>query len=122
VEPVACQAQQSVYRKTTGERLISVVVHMRRDSREPVMRIQLPLGIHIASGASVQIGSAPAAALSLESCTQDGCFVEYAVSPSDIAALIKGERLRVSVRDRRRTMVRYRVSGAGFAEAYAKLK
>jgi invasion protein IalB len=117
-----CQAYQSVYRKATGERLISVVVQIHRESREPIMRILLPLGIEIGYGASVQIGHAPAAILLLRSCNQNGCFAEYAISQNEIAALIKGERVRVSVRDRHRTMVRYRVSGAGFAEAYAKIK
>jgi len=121
-EPIRCQAYQSVYRTSTGEHLISVVVQVGGESQEPLMRIRFPLGIHIGYGASVQIGHASATELALESCNQKGCFAEFAISQTEIAALIKGERMKISVRDSQRRIVRYRVSGAGFAEAYAKIR
>jgi invasion protein IalB len=60
--------------------------------------------------------------LALRSCNSHGCFAEYALAEIDLAALIKGERLKISVRDRHSATVRYKVSGAGFAEAYAKIR
>jgi invasion protein IalB len=121
-DSIDCQARQSVYRKASGKRLVSVVVRVPRRFQMPVMSIYLPLSIDISYGALLQFGQTPTTRLALQSCNLYGCFAEYALAEVDLAALIKGERLKISVRDRHRATVRFRVSGAGFAEAYAKIK
>jgi invasion protein IalB len=121
-DSIDCHARQSVYRKATGKLLISVAVRVPRRFEKPIMSIQLPLSIDIAYGALLQFGQTPTMTLSLQSCNAHGCFAEYALAEIDLAALIKGERLKISVRDRHRATFRYRVSGAGFAEAYAKIR
>jgi invasion protein IalB len=121
-DSINCHARQSVRRKETGKRLISVTVRVPRRFQMPVMSIHLPLSIDISYGALLQFGQTPATRLALRSCNAHGCFAEYALPEIDLAALIKGERLKISVRDRHRATVRYKVSGAGFAEAYAKIR
>ena len=121
-DSIDCQARQSVFRKTTGKHLVSVVVRVPRRFQNPVMSIQLPLSIDISYGALLQFGQTPTRTLALRSCNSHGCFAEYALTEIELAALIKGDRLKISVRDRRRATVRFRVSGAGFAEAYAKIR
>jgi invasion protein IalB len=117
-----CQARQSVYRKTTGKLLVAVTVRVPRRFQMPVMHIQLPLNVDIAYGAQLQFGQTPTRSLALRSCTAAGCFAEYTPAEIELASLIKGERLKISVRNRLRATVRIKVSGNGFAEAYAKIK
>jgi invasion protein IalB len=119
---IDCQARQLVYGKKTGKRLVSVSVRVPGRFQNPIMSIQLPLSINISFGALLQFGQTPTRTLALQSCNSHGCFAEYALAEIELATLIKGERLKISVRNRHRATIRFRVSGAGFAEAYAKIK
>jgi invasion protein IalB len=117
---IDCRVHQSVRSKKAGRLFVAVQDSDR--SGTPVLRLQLPLNIYIPSGATIQIDSAPATQLALSSCNQTGCFAEHAITGSELAALTNGKTLGVSVRDRNRAEVRFRIPIAGFAEAYAKIK
>ena len=117
-----CYARQSIYRGTTGKSLLSVAVRVSPDAEQPRMLVRLPLGIYLPAGALLQIGSAAAKALTLRGCDLDGCFADDALSESDLAAMLEGKRIKISVQNLKSEPVIYRLSVAGFPEAYAKIK
>jgi invasion protein IalB len=80
------------------------------------------LNVNISSGASIQIGSAPATPLALQVCEEKGCLAERAITDPEIAALTKGENLMVSVWNRENTKLDFQVPTSGFARAYAQIK
>jgi invasion protein IalB len=83
--------------------------------------LQLPLGVYLPTGVSFRIGDEPNKGLKVETCIESGCAAKALVSEGEIAALVAGARLTVSVRDRKREVVTFEMPGGGFAEAYARL-
>jgi invasion protein IalB len=117
--PIDCQVLQSISYKKMGR--LSVAVQGPRGSQTPILRLQLPLDIYIPAGATIQIGNAPTRGLALRSCDLAGCFVQYAITGPELAALMNGETMSVWVRDRNRAEVHFKIPVTGFAEAYAKI-
>ena len=119
-----CRASQTLIAKKTGTRVLTLVVRTTPDARKPVMLIQVPLGIHLPAGVTLQIGKNAAKKLPLQSCDHEGCLTEYAVTDAEVAAMQQEADVKVSVQDQDLKMapVTLQVSGLGFAAAYAKMK
>ena len=118
-EGLDCRAIQSIFSKT-GQRM-SVVVHMPPD-KKPEMLIQLPLGIYLPGGTSVQIGEDVAKTLPFESCDQYGCMAKTPLSEAEIASMQKGGDLTITMQKLDKEPVTVPMPALGFAQAYAKIK
>ena len=92
-----CRAGQSVFIKTTGQRLLSVAVRVPADTKKPILMLQVPLGVYLPAGASLQIGQDEAKTLPFKGCDRAGCVAEYAITEAEIAAMTKGSDLKISV-------------------------
>ncbi|MGH6825778.1 invasion associated locus B family protein [Methyloceanibacter sp.] len=118
-----CRAGQSVFIKNTRQRLLSVAVRVPPDTKKPVMMLQVPLGVYLPAGASLQIGQDEAKTLPFKGCDQGGCVAEYAVTEAEIAAMAKGSDLKISVQNQnQQPAFTVTVPVTGFAAAYAKVK
>ncbi len=118
-----CRAGQAVFIKTTGQRLLSVAVSVPADTKKPVMLLQVPLGVYLPAGVSLQIGKDAPKTLPYKGCAQGGCIAEYAVTEAEIGAMLKGSDLTISVQNQnRQPAFTVTVPVTGFAEAYAKIK
>jgi len=118
-----CRAGQSVFIKNTGQRILSVAVRVPPDTKKPVMLIQVPLGVYLPSGASLQIGADEAKTLPFKGCDRNGCVAEYAITEAEIAAMTKGASLKLSVQNQsQQPAFTLTVPATGFAAAYAKVK
>jgi len=118
-----CRAVQSLFLKNTGQRLLTVAVRVPPDSKKPTMLIQVPLGVYLPAGITLQVGKEAAKTLPYQNCNQAGCIAEYAVTEAEIAAMQKGSDLRVSVQNlAKQTGFDVTVSVLGFDVAYAKVK
>ena len=51
-----CRAGQSLFLKRTRQRVLSVAVRMPADTKKPNFLMQLPLGVYLPAGATLQIG------------------------------------------------------------------
>jgi invasion protein IalB len=117
-----CRASQTLIAKKTGGRVLTLVVRTTPDAKKPVMLIQVPLGIFLPAGITLQIGKEAAKKLPLQSCSQEGCLTEYAVTDAEIAVMQQDADLTVSVQDLKKAPVTLQVPGLGFAAAYSKMK
>ena len=118
-----CRAGQSVFIKNTGQRILSVAVRVPPDTKKPVMLIQVPLGVYLPAGASLQIGEDEAKTLPFKGCDRGGCVAEYAITEAEIAAMTKGASLKLSVQNQsQQPAFTLTVPATGFAAAYAKVK
>jgi invasion protein IalB len=86
------------------------------------MLIQLPLGIYLPAGASLQFGKDAAKKIVLQSCDQNGCLAEYAITDSEIGAMLKGADLTVTIQNLKQEPITVQVPVTGFPAAYAKIK
>lgn len=116
-----CRVVQSLFLRNTGKRLLSVVVHVPPD-KKPTMLMQLPFGIYLPAGAGFQIGEEEAKNVPFKSCDQFGCLAEYAITEPEIAALSKGQDLKITMVNLRKDPITLTVPALGFADAYAKVK
>ena len=118
-----CRAGQSVFIKPTGQRLLSVAVRVPADTKKPVLLLQVPFGVYLPAGASLQIGKAGAKTLPFKGCDRQGCVAEYAITDAEIAAMAKGSDLTISVQNQnRQPAFTVTVPVTGFAAAYAKVR
>lgn len=118
-----CRAGQTVFVKPTGQRLLSVAVRVPADTKKPVLLLQVPLGVYLPAGASLEIGKTGAKTLPYRGCDQAGCLAEYAITDEEIAAMAKGSDLTISVQNQnRKPAFTITVPVTGFAAAYAKVK
>ena len=117
-----CQASQSLFVQQTGQRLLTVAVRVPPDTKKPTLLLQLPLGIYLPAGATVQVGKDPAKAVPFKTCDQNGCIAEYPVTDAEVAAMVKGADLTVSMQNINKEPVSLTVPVLGFAAAYAKIK
>jgi invasion protein IalB len=120
-EGLDCRAVQSLFFKN-GRRLLSVVVHVPPDTKKPELLLQLPLGIYLPAGASLQIGEDEAKTLPFQSCDQFGCLATYAITNAEIAAMSNGSDLTIAMQNLDQQPVTVTVPVLGFAAAYAKVK
>ncbi len=117
-----CRASLTLIIKKTGQHLLTLVVRTAPDAKKPVMLIQVPLGIYLPAGVTVQIGKEAGKRLPLQSCNQEGCLTEYPVTDAEVAALQQGADVGVSVQDLKKAPVTLQVPGLGFAAAYSKMR
>jgi invasion protein IalB len=117
-----CSAVQSLYVKRTGQRFITVAVKVPSDTKTPKMLILLPLGTNLPAGVSLQFGKAAAKSVQIQNCDQGGCLAEYPISEAEIASMLKGADLTVTIQSKEQKPMSFPVSALGFSEAYAKIK
>jgi invasion protein IalB len=95
---------------------------MPADTKKPVFLLQLPLGVYLPAGATLQIGKLEAQTLPFVSCDQGGCIAEYAVTDAELNSIAKGSDLTISAQTVQRKPFTLTVPSLGFAAAYAKIK
>lgn len=117
-----CRASQSLFLKNTGQHIMSVAVRIPPDTKKPVLLMQLPLGIYLPAGVSLQIGKDEAKTLPIENCDQAGCLAEYAITDAEIGAMLKGAALTITLQSASKEPVTLTVPATGFPAAYAKIK
>ena len=115
-----CRAIQFARMTNTGQ--LSLAVHMVPETKKPTLLLLLPLAINLPTGVALQFGQGQPKTVSLKNCDPAGCLAEYAITDAELAALIKGEPLTVSVQGPDNAPITVQVPATGFAAAYAKIK
>ena len=117
-----CRAGQSLFIKETGQRLLSVALRVPPDTKKPTLLMQVPLGIYLPAGVALQFGKDTARKIVLQSCDQNGCLAEYAITDAEIGAMLKGADLTITIQNLKQEPVAVQVPVLGFPAAYAKIK
>ena len=117
-----CRAGQSLFLKTSRQRVLSVAVRMPADTKKPVLLLQLPLGVYLPAGTTLHIGKGEARTLPFISCDRGGCLAEYNVTDAELSSVAKGADLSISAQDTQKKPFTLTVPALGFAAAYAKIK
>jgi invasion protein IalB len=116
-----CRALQILFVKT-GQRVMTVAVRLAPDTKKPEMLLALPLGAYLPAGVSLQFGNEPPKTLPIESCDPSGCLAQTVMSETELATMLKGSDVTVSLQNLKRNPVTYTVPVAGFSQVYAKIK
>lgn len=117
-----CRAIKTLFIKKTGQRFLTVAVRVPPGTKKPVMWIRVPLGTYLPAGVALQFGRNEAKAIPFQNCNRLGCLAAYAVTEAEIAAMLQGADVTVSIQNLKQRPITLAVPAGGFAEAYAKIR
>ena len=121
-ENLDCSVEQQVVLVKAGQQLLSMVVRIPPESRQPAMMIHLPLGLFLPGGVTIQLDKQKPERLEIQTCDQKGCYAGSAVSEKMLALMKDSERLTITVQDLGKNNLSVPVPLKGFAAAYQKIQ
>jgi invasion protein IalB len=114
-------AQTAFFRQGNRNVRVTAVLEIPPKTRQPSLKLLLPLGVALPPGVALKFDNEPAKALAFQSCNPNGCIAEYSPTSADIAAMQNGSQLELAVRTPDKTSFTFNVSAAGFGAAYDKM-
>lgn len=119
--PFVCSMQQSAVVSQTGQLVASVTIRVGA-SGGPEIRLQVPVGLYLPAGVTLQVDDTPGQPIALDTCDADGCFVVTAMDEAMLQSLRGGARLTVTVQNFARKTLSVPFELAGFTAAYQKIQ
>ena len=116
-----CEVEQSLFITKTGQLVASLNVKLPPETRQPVMMIQLPVGLFLPGGVNLQIDESKPQALVIQTCDLKGCYAATTISPELLGAMKSGKRLSVVFQNLNKENVNLAFVLSGFAESYDKI-
>lgn len=118
---MACEAEQTLTIKKTGQVLLKVSVRVPEKSENGAMMIQLPHGMFLPDGVTLAVDGKAAKKEPIQTCDPKGCYVGLPLDAALLKDLESGKALSVTFKDLKKNDIKIPVSLSGFKEAYAKL-
>ncbi len=115
---VECVVEQSAIVTKTGQLLADVSVRVPADTHHPVMLIQLPVGLYLPAGVTVQIDNGKPQQITLQTCDLKGCYGAEPLPDDMLAAMKSGTRFAVSFQNTSKETVVIPFGLSNFAETY----
>lgn len=120
--PLECTLEQQVVVQQTGQQISFVSIRVPGDTKQPVMMIQLPLGLFLPAGLTLQIDEGKGQVIAIQSCDQRACYVGMPVTPELLDSLKKGQRLNLGMQSMNREPVTIAHPLNDFASQYQKIQ
>ena len=120
--PLECSVEQTVALNNSGQLFASLLVRVPADTRAPMLMIQVPNGLYIPAGLTLQVDEAKPQAVPLQTCDPKGCYGGMPVSAEFLASLKSGKRLTMTFQNMAKSNVTVPLALDNFAEAYQKIQ
>ncbi|RXH24406.1 invasion associated locus B family protein [Bradyrhizobium zhanjiangense] len=120
--PLECAMEQNAVLTKTGQTVILINIRIAPDIRTPIALLQLPLGLNLPVGATLQVDEGKAFDLQIQTCENRGCYASTPVAPDLLAALRSGKQLKVSFQNMAKETIAIPMPLNDFAAAYDKIK
>jgi invasion protein IalB len=117
-----CLVEQTAFLSKTGQLVTAVVIRVPAETRQPVMNIQVPVGLFIPAGIGLRIDDAKPVSLTLQTCDLKGCYAAAPVSPEMLAALKAGKELTITFQNLGKEAITVPLQLTGFAAAYQRIQ
>lgn len=115
---IECRAFQQLL--TRENQLVAQVVARLGPDKQPLLAMQLPLGISVSEPVVVKVDNGKEEKFSLQTCTNTGCFVTAPLKDPMLASMRTGTLLKLSLQDTNKRTLNIDVPLLGFALAYDK--
>jgi invasion protein IalB len=115
---VECVVEQSAFVTKTGQLLADVTARVPADTHHPVMVIQLPVGLFLPAGVTVQVDSGKPQQITLQTCDLKGCYGAEPLADDTLAAMKSGTKLAISFQNTSKETVVIPFGLSNFSEAY----
>jgi invasion protein IalB len=117
-----CHALQQGVREDKRLAAVLTVRVPPEPKAQPVMMIQLPLGVSVAEPVQIQVDGGLTEKQPIQTCTPSGCFVGMPLNDKQVAAMRGGNLLKITVQDSSKRPITVEVSLLGFGPALDKAK
>jgi len=119
---VECSIEQTATLSNSGQLLASVVIRVPADTHQPVMMVQVPVGLYLPAGLSLQIDDGKPQPLVLQTCDLKGCYAGAPFSTDLLDAMKAGKRLVVTFQNLAKESINVPLTLDNFAEAYQRIQ
>lgn len=114
-----CQAQQSLVNRDDGKLVVLVSVRLPPKAQATMM-LQLPLGLNVAEPVQIAVDKGLPEKLSVQTCTNAGCFAGMPLDDKFLLAMRTGTSLKITVQDGAKNPIALDIPLLGFAIAFEK--
>lgn len=120
--PLECAIEQTAVLTKTGQLIVLINIRVPSDTHTPVAIIQLPLGLNLPVGATLQVDDGKTSDLQIQTCEARGCYTNTPISPDMLAAMKSGKQLKVSFQNLAKEVITIPMPLTDFPAAYEKIK
>lgn len=115
-----CLLEQRVVASDSGALLAAVSVRPTPGQADPVLVVQLPVGLYLPAGLIVAVDGTSIESLPFQTCDAQGCYVGAPAKPELINAMKAGQTLELVIQDQSQREIKIPVALAGFTGALEK--
>jgi invasion protein IalB len=119
---VDCSVEQTAVVTQTGQLVASVAVRVPHDTRQPVMVIQVPVGLFLPAGVNIQVDEGKPLTFALQTCDLKGCYAGAPLPAETLAAMKTGKKLMVIFQNLQKENISIPLPLDNFAEAYQRIQ
>jgi invasion protein IalB len=114
--------EQTAVLKQTGQVVTKVVLRVPAQTRAPVMMIQVPIGLYLPAGITVQIDAKKPQQFPVQTCDMSGCFAGTQVAKELLDELTSGSQLSVIFQNASQEKITVPMALSNFGDAYNRIK
>ncbi len=120
--PLDCSIVQRAIESRTGQLVAMVRIRIPPDAKNPVMLVQMPLGVYLPGKLSMNIDGADAGSIDFQTCDQAGCYAGTPISDAFLSTMMKGQTLNLTVQDQQHKPQTVPITLIGFGKAYGNIQ
>lgn len=117
-----CRVVQSIQLTKTKQTLLSVVVRKPSGNVRPLMTFNLPHGLFLPAGTTLQVDQTPEIVVPIETCDAKGCYASMNVNSEMLVALKRGATMTVTFQNLARKPIGVPVTLVGFTAAFSEIQ
>jgi len=117
-----CAMEQRAVASETGQAIAQITIRVPQDTKKPVTMVQVPLGLFLPAGLSVDVDGDLSENFPFQTCNNNGCFVGFPIPDVMLKAMFNGGKLNLTFQNLNKKPVVLPMSLSGFTGAYNKIK
>ncbi|MBV8765555.1 MAG: invasion associated locus B family protein, partial [Hyphomicrobiales bacterium] len=117
-----CVVEQTAVLQKTGQLVAAVSIRVPADTHQPSLAVQIPVGLFLPAGVTLQIDEKKPLNLTLQTCDLKGCYAAMPISPELLAELKAGKKLAVSFQNLTKENISVPLQLANFEQVYQKIQ
>ncbi len=122
-ETMLCQMSQTFNDAKSQKRIMAISIRPQPNDKDkrPLMVLALPHGLHFPSGANYKVDDQPAVPIALQTSDPNGVYSSTPLGPKTIAAMKKGNAIKITMFAAANKPLAIPVSLVGFTAAFSKI-
>ena len=117
-----CVVEQTAFLTKTGQLIASITVRLPPTNNQPVMMIQVPIGLYLPAGIAIQVDEAAPVRLAVQTCDLKGCYAGEQMSAELLSAMKAGKKLAIVFQNLNKQNITVPLTLALFAETYQRIQ